>query len=232
MPIFVLAVLYAGLFSLFGGKDAERVPRRPHNWRRIIGEILAGLVVASLIAAIVYAHDRKEVARQANIELENRKEAKRQANIELERRKEAKRQENIKEEASKHMITSSEIDFMDLRLERPQTNQFQDPFFVEGYHLTGRIRNRSANYKVKSITLTVTLREKEGSPDILGRQTVQIRVEVPSHQTRAISQSIFFPNLPQLTQYALTYDVTEIRGDFDPYEYLRQNLTPTPSPKP
>ena len=35
MPIFVLAVFYAGLFSLFGGKDAAPVPRRPRNWRRI-----------------------------------------------------------------------------------------------------------------------------------------------------------------------------------------------------
>src|SRR5438132_9156708 len=54
MPLFALAVVYAGLFFLLGGKDAEPVPRRPRNWRRIIGAILAGLVIAGLSAAITY----------------------------------------------------------------------------------------------------------------------------------------------------------------------------------
>ena len=34
-PLFALAVVYAGLFFIFGGKDTEPVPRRPRNWRRI-----------------------------------------------------------------------------------------------------------------------------------------------------------------------------------------------------
>jgi hypothetical protein len=58
----------------------------------------------------------------------------------------------------------------------------------------------------------VLLREKEGSQDILGQQTVQIRVEVPPHQTRAIHQTIYFDNPPQVRQYAWTYAITEIRG--------------------
>jgi hypothetical protein len=57
----------------------------------------------------------------------------------------------------------------------------------------------------------VQLREKESS-DILGEQTVQIRVEVPPHQTRAINETIYFDNPPQLTHYAWTYAITEIRG--------------------
>ena len=71
---------------------------------------------------------------------------------------------------------------------------------VYGYHLTGRIRNRSAhNLWLDSFKLTVTLREKEGSQDILGQQTEKIRVEVPPNQTRAINQPIYFDNSPKLT---------------------------------
>jgi hypothetical protein len=197
MPLFVLGVVYAGLFFLFGGKDAEPVPRRPRNRRRIIGAILAGLVIVGLIAAIIYSH-----------EVEKRKEAARQANIEVERRKEATRQANIEEEASKHRITESEIDLIDLRLDPPQF-----PSNFAGFYLTGRIRNRAAhNRTLNSITLIVLLREKEGSQDILGQQTVQIRVEVPPQQTRAIHQTIYFDNPPQVRQYAWTYVITEIRG--------------------
>ena len=51
MPVFVLAVFYAGLFFLFGGKDADQVPRRPRNWRRIkiIGVILAAIFIVSVV---------------------------------------------------------------------------------------------------------------------------------------------------------------------------------------
>ena len=35
MPLFVLAVVYFGLFFLFGGKDTEPMPRRPRDWQRI-----------------------------------------------------------------------------------------------------------------------------------------------------------------------------------------------------
>jgi hypothetical protein len=143
MPLFALAVVYAGLFFLYGGKDAEPVPRRPVNWRRIkiIGVILAGLVViAGLIAAIIYSHEE-----------EKRTEARRQAHIEYEKRKEATRQI---EEASKHSIPESEIDLIDLRLNRPLF-----PDHLASYQLTGRIRNRSAhNRTLNSITLIVTIR--------------------------------------------------------------------------
>jgi hypothetical protein len=226
MSLFVLAVFYAGLFFTFGGKDAEPVPRRPRNWRRIkiIGVIVSGLVViAGLSAAIIYAHKR-EATRQANIELEKRQEATPQAKIEEEKRQEATPQAKIEEEDSKHRITSSEIDLIDLRLERPW------PRLEQAHHLTGRIRNRTAhNRTLNSITLIVTLRE-QGSPDILGVQTVQIRVEVPPHQTRAISQMVNFPNSPELTQYALTYSVTEIRGSKGSVwdEVVWPDASPTP----
>ena len=184
---------------------------RAGDWRRIkvIGVILAGLVViVGLIAAIIDSHEKKEATRQANIELEERKEATRQANIE--------------EEASKHRITESEIDLIDLRLDPPQF-----PSNFAGFYLTGRIRNRAAhNRTLNSITLILLLREKEGSQDILGRQTVQIRVEVPPHQTRAIHQTIYFDNPPQVRQFAWTYAITEIRGSAGDW------VTPTLSPKP
>ena len=75
----------------------------------------------------------------------------------------------------------------------------------------------------------VTLRENAGS-DILGQQTVPIRVEVPPHQTRAIFAFIDFSNLPQLTQHAWEYDVTEIRGSKG-YDDAPA-VSPTPSPIP
>jgi hypothetical protein len=176
----------------------------------IIGVILAGLVViVGLIAAIIDSYQRKEARRQANIELEEREEATRQVKIE--------------EEASKHRITESEIDLIDLRLDLPQF-----PSNFAGFYLTGRIRNRAAhNHTLNSITLTVLLREKEGSQDILGQQTVQIRVEVPPHQTHAFHQTVYFDNPPQARQYAWTYAITEIRGSAG-----GDWVTPTPSPKP
>jgi hypothetical protein len=219
MPLFALAVVYAGLFFLFGGKDTDSVPRRPRDWRRvkrvilIISVIAAGFVVIGGFSAAVI---------QSN---------------EYQRQQERARKAYIEDEASKHYITASEIDLIDLRLGRPW-------YGGSIFNLTARIRNRAAhNRTLNSITLIVTIREKEGSPDILGVQTVQIRVEVPPHQTRAINETIFFPHLPELTHYAWSYGVSEIRGskggswlddpivkDFDPDKYL--GLTPTPSPKP
>ena len=136
----------------------------------------------------------------------------------------------IEAEDSKHRIALPEIDLIDLDLGPLRYGRTID--------LIGRIRNRSThNCTLNSITLIATLREK-GSPDILGEQTVEIRVEVPPYQTRAINQSIYFPNLPQLKQPAWTYFIVETRGSkgydgdpivFDPDKYL--GLTPTPSPK-
>jgi hypothetical protein len=141
-----------------------------------------------------------------------------------------------KKKIQNNRIKSSEIDVIDLYMDlgRPEFGR---------YLLSGQIRNRSANNcTLNSITLLVNLLEKE-PPDTVGEQTVEIRVEVPPHQTRAISQTVYFPNLPQLKQPWWIYSVSEIRGSkglispdnpfvkyFDPDKYLRE-LTPTPSPK-
>ena len=98
--------------------------------RKALLSILGLVVIVGLIAAIIYSH-----------EVEKRKEATRQANTELEKRNEATHQANTEEEASKHRITESEIDLIDLKLGRPKDGISADPFFVNGYHLTGRIRN-------------------------------------------------------------------------------------------
>jgi hypothetical protein len=128
MQLLILAGSYAGLFFLFGGKGAEPEPRRPRNWRRIIGVILAGLVVASLIAAIIYAYNL-ETTRQAE-----------------EKWAEERRQAKIEEEASKRRITSSEIDLIDLQLRPPYQ-------YGTDYYLKGRIRNRAA-HPVSNATTT------------------------------------------------------------------------------
>ena len=94
MQLLILAGSYAGLFFLFGGKDAEPVPRHPRNWRRIkiIGVVIAGLAaIAGLSVAIILGH-------------------------EYDRQRERTRRAKIEYEASKHRITSSEIDLIDLRL--------------------------------------------------------------------------------------------------------------------
>jgi hypothetical protein len=211
MPLFVLAVVYAGLFFLVGGKDAEPVPRRPRDWRRIkvMGVILAALLVlAGLIAMTIYSQEE-------------------------EKRTQAKLQADNEYEASKHRITQSEIDLIDLRLGHR---------WGSSYNLIGRIRNRAAhNSTLNSIKLVMTLREREGSPDILGQETVQINVQVPSHQTREINQDIYFTNAPQLTQFTWGYYIAEIRGskgqtwqdapivkDFDPDKFLREHASPNP----
>jgi hypothetical protein len=231
MPILVLAVFYAGLFFLFGGKDAEPVPRRPRNWRRIkvIGLILAGLVViVGLIAAIIHSQEQ-EATRQREIESEKRERAEK---IEKEKKEQA---EKIEEETSKHRIASSEIDLIDFNLGSSSSFKTDDGYINLGYLLTGRIRNRSA-YTLTSIKLKVQLYEKEGSPDILREKTVRIEVRVPPHQIREISRLIAFEDSPALTQYAWDYAVTEIRGSKGKYGDLfdmnAPAVSPTPSPKP
>jgi hypothetical protein len=221
MPLFALAVVYAGLFFLFGGQDAEPVPRRPRNWRRvrISGVILGGLlVIVGLIGAIIDSHEQerqRESIRRSAIATE-------QTNRERERKRVAQLQEW---EESKHRITRSEIDLIDLRLE-PVGNSNGE------YVLSGRIRNRAAhNHTLNSITLMVTLREKAGS-DILGQGTWSIRIEVPPHQTRGIFTLIEFPDLPLLRERVWNYDVTEIRGRKGMFDDLIPAVTPTPSPKP
>ena len=234
MPILVLAVFYAGLFFLFGGKDAEPVPRRPRNWRRIkvIGLILAGLVViVGLIAAIIHSQEQ-EATRQREIESEQRERAEK---IEKEKKEQA---EKIEEETSKHRIASSEIDLIDFKLGPSSSIKTNDGLDINlGYLLTGRIRNRSA-YTLTSIKLKVQLRGMEGSPDILGEKTVRIEVRVPPHQIREISRLIAFEDSPALTQAAWDYAITEIRGskgyDFvpPPPSAIDPEVSPTPSPKP
>jgi hypothetical protein len=90
----------------------------------------------------------------------------------------------------------------------------------------------------------VTLREK-GSPDVLGVRAVRVRAGVPPQQTRGITATVYFEDLPKLTDYVWSYEVTEIRaikgsdgfemneagGHFDPEEFIGKT-PPPPPPKP
>jgi hypothetical protein len=248
--LLVFGGFYAGLYALLGGES------KPRNWRRIIklsGMIIAVLVViAGLVGAIIYVQEQ-DARRQREIEWAERAQT---AKIEREKKEQAekivKEAKQREEEASKHRITRSEIDLIDLRFQRPGIAYTLPPEFTMGmgsfadvgepdYFLYGRIRNRSA-HTLNSITLKVRLYENEDSSDILGETTTRITVEVPPHQARAINWPIYFGHLPELTQPAWKYDVTEIRGskgyqwqddptvkDFDPDKFL--GLTPTPKPK-
>jgi hypothetical protein len=190
MPLFVLFIVYTGLFFLFAGKDTVRLPRpprQPRNWRRIIGVTFIGLLLAGLTCGITLSNEyQQEQERKRNEYQQQQRKA-------------------LEAEESKHRISVKEIDLIGLRLGRPR-------YGGSTFDLEGQIRNRSThNSTLNSITLMVTMRGK-GLPDILGRHTVQIDVYVPANQTRGISTEIFFPNLPEFTQPAWEYYVTEIRG--------------------
>jgi hypothetical protein len=230
--LLALGVFYAGLYALLGGES------KPRNWRRIMrvtSLIVAGLVViGALIGATIYTQQR-EATRQwhiesekreqtGKIEEEKREQAKQAQNLAKEKREQAEKQaEQLVIEASRHRIKPSEIDVIDLRVQYSEASLeieephsfgiFDDliPSKSTHYRLTGRIRNRS-NHTLNSITLMVRLYEKEGLPDILGEETLQINVGVPPHQTRAIGSPISLDDSPQLAQYALKYAITEIRG--------------------
>jgi hypothetical protein len=219
LPIFTLAVFYAGLFFILRGKDTDSVPRRPRDWRRIkrviliISVIAAGLVViGGFSAAVIQSY-------------------------EYQRQQERERDAYIGDEASKHRIKASEIELSDLRMSTGSYNSF----------INGRIKNHSRQ-ELTSVTLRVSVYEKGTTDkpwrDIVGEATLKINVTVPPHQSRAISESVYFKDLPKLERNRWTwgYFITEIRGskagtwlddsivkDFDPDKYL--GLTPTPSPK-
>ena len=223
MPLFALAVVYAGLFFLFGGKDAAPAPRRPRDWRRIkrvisiISVIAAGLaVIAGLSAGIILGHQydaRQERLRKANIEYE----------------------------ASKHRIKPYEIGVQDLKLDGV-------PYGPVGeYNVTGRVTNGS-NYNLTALVLTITLTDNypDKSLEVIGQERVTFNVTIPPHQTRDIQHYVRFQNLPKpKAQYVFNTFIAETRGtksddwfeanapsgkNFDPDKYL--GLTPTPSPKP
>jgi hypothetical protein len=59
MPLFVLGVFYVGLFFIFAGEDADPLPRRPRNWRRIIGVIFVLLVAAGTGAGMIYSYEQE-----------------------------------------------------------------------------------------------------------------------------------------------------------------------------
>ena len=116
MPLFALAVVYAGLFFLFGGKDAAPVPRRPINWRRILVVISGPTMGGGTVGLINYSNEQNR-----------QREKRRQSAI-------ATATQIRDFEESKHRIAQSEIDLIDLRLGRP-------PFGGPLFDLRGRIRN-------------------------------------------------------------------------------------------
>jgi len=220
MPVFVLAVFYAGLFFLFGGKDTDSVPRRPRDWQRIKQVILnisvfAGglMVIAGIIGAAIESNEYQQQQERA-------------------------RKAYIEDEASKHRIKSSEIGLKDLKLDGV-------PYGPVGeYNVTGRVTNGS-KYPLTALVLKITLTDNypDGNLEIIGEERVTFNVTVPPYQTRNIQQYVWFRNFPKPAgKYQFSYFVAETRGneghdwqddpivkDFDPDKYL--GLTPTPSPK-
>jgi hypothetical protein len=169
MPLFALAVVYAGLFFLFGGKDAEPVPRRPINWRAIILWTIAGFLITGGTYGIVRSNQyQQEHERQRNEFLRHQEERRKAIDKEI--------ASNIEAEASKHRISTKEIDLINMQLGPVQ-------HAVGVFHLTGRIRNHAPHWNTLwSIDLKITIREK-GSADILGEATWPITITVPGNQT-------------------------------------------------
>jgi hypothetical protein len=135
-------------------------------------------------------------------------------------------------EASRQRIKQSEIDLTDVRYEPLQRWEQNETEYVgtssyrvhKTHRVTARLPNRSA-YPLTSITLKVRMYDREeSSSDILGEHTVQIRVYIPPHQTRAIKGKVNFDDAPKLAGYAFTYVITEIRGNSGTYDDLFDDL--------
>jgi hypothetical protein len=117
-------------------------------------------------------------------------------------------QSEQEESAARQRVTPQQVELTDLRLGPPQ--------YGSSYGLTGRIRNASTKFSIKSLQLKITLRDCITSADCVtvGDRTTYIFVSVPPGQTRGISESIYFSNLPPLRgSFAWSYAIAEIKAD-------------------
>jgi curved DNA-binding protein CbpA len=110
-------------------------------------------------------------------------------------------------EASKHRITPSEIELVDLAL--------KENYGGWSYQLTGRIRNHSVRYTVQTVLLKLTMREIQSpaASEIVGEDNVFLIVSVPPGQTRNVSGYVRFRDLPKPSgRLEWSYTITQITG--------------------
>jgi hypothetical protein len=110
-------------------------------------------------------------------------------------------------EASKHRITLSEIKLVDLELKPGYGSGF--------YELTGRIRNRSRVYTAGTVIVRLTMSDVQqaGTSEIVGDEDVHLYLNVPPGQTREVSSSVIFKDLPRPEgRLQWNYSVTEIHA--------------------
>jgi len=112
-------------------------------------------------------------------------------------------------EASKHRISSSEIQLVDLDL------RHQNQAKWDSCMLIGRVRNHSLRHTLRRVSLKITLRDKlpSGESEIIGEEDAYINVTVPPGQTRELSTYVYFAHLPAPRgQFSWSYVITELEA--------------------
>jgi type II secretory pathway pseudopilin PulG len=99
-----------------------------------------------------------------------------------------------REGAARRRISLSEVALEDARLWPPQ--------YGSSYQLRARARNHSTSHAVRSIDVTITLRDCAGQTaaddtcDIVGQGKESVYVRIPPGQVRDIDRSIYFNPAP------------------------------------
>ncbi|MBT9292962.1 hypothetical protein, partial [Prosthecodimorpha staleyi] len=111
---------------------------------------------------------------------------------------------------ARSMIAPGDIDLIDMRLgtdPMPYTNLRQ---------LTGNVRNRSP-YTLQNLRLLLTALDcPEGLCDVIGEAEVALYgLDVPSQQIRALSDSVYFRNMPKAKQFAWRWSIKTIEARTD-----------------
>jgi hypothetical protein len=184
--IVIAGVVFRACHDASCAGSSDPTPRAPHEQppsttpnpakrsRRFKITIWALVVVAILVGVAAFAiHSATQAAK---IAANSREQA-------------AKVAANSRElEASKHRISSSEIQLVGLHVE-PLSQHDWDLCTLEG-----RVRNRSLRYTLTGVNLTITLRDKlpSGESDIIGKEDANINVTVPPGQARELWEPVGF----------------------------------------
>ncbi len=116
--------------------------------------------------------------------------------------------ERYKESVSKSLIPTSQVQINNLRLNKEYSS----------YKLTGEVRNNS-NHDLESVYMKIIAYDCPSfsitpSCSIIGQDdNVSIWINIPNNQVRAIDQSIYFNNMPQVKgTFLWSYEITGTRG--------------------
>lgn len=117
--------------------------------------------------------------------------------------------EEIESQRSRTRILPQDLELNDLRLTTSGSYSRQ---------LTGRIKNNSDQYTLRSLDLKITFRDCENelkeSCTIVGEATEHINVRIPPKQARDINERVSgLGTIAPKGKIVLSYGVTELRGE-------------------